>query len=149
MGEGLSAHAVLLPSTGNLQVVVASELQGIPDLVFIGDTHNAVDSGLIQVAGVVDEASALFESEGRGLGLGEENGRFLLFRVMGEDKIAFFLFIGSGGVVEDLSSPNDQERCDDENERQQQTTRTFHATSLRAPSARTEEIACNLDKAAE
>ena len=125
MGEGLSAHAVLLSGTGDLQVVVARKLQGVVDIVFAGDARHPVNRCLVQVAGIVDEASAMLEGEGRGLRLGEENGRFLQVSAVGKDEVAFFLFIGSRGVIEDLLSANDQERRNDKNYRQQKTTGAF------------------------
>src|SRR5258707_6031366 len=76
-GEGLSAHAVLLAGTSNLQFVIARELQGVADIVFAGDAHHAVNRCLVHVAGIVDGASAMLAGGWRCLQLGDEERRSL------------------------------------------------------------------------
>src|SRR5258708_37958366 len=73
-GEGLSAHAVLLSGTSNLQFVIARELQGVADIVFAGDAHHALNRCPVQVSGIVDEASAMLEVEWRCLRLRGAHG---------------------------------------------------------------------------
>jgi hypothetical protein len=40
-------------------MMITRELQGVADVVFTGDVHDPVDGGFVEVAGIVDEASAL------------------------------------------------------------------------------------------
>ena len=61
MGKGLAPHAVLLPCAADFELILAGKLQSTADVVFVRDSYNSVDRGLVQVAGIVGEPTQLFE----------------------------------------------------------------------------------------
>ena len=111
LNKGVASHAVPRARGGDFQFVLARELQRVLQILHRRNFDDAVNRGLVQVAGIINVTAHLFERHlRRRRDLHHQCRRLGLIGIRGIDEVGFFVFRGRGGVVKKLLRGDDQQR---------------------------------------